>query len=73
MVNQVINKPEDLEVGSVYSGYVKSTSATAGIFVSLGCNVSGKVHLIISECMLQAIAGLELPRFQKLQHRCSEL
>ena len=42
-MNQVINKPEDLEVDSVYSGYVKSTSPTAGIFVSLGINVTGKL------------------------------
>ena len=43
VVNQVITKPEDLEVDSVYSGYVKSTSPTAGIFVSLGINVTGKL------------------------------
>ncbi|KAL5249614.1 hypothetical protein ACHWQZ_G018470 [Mnemiopsis leidyi] len=43
VVNQVVTKPEDLEVDTVYSGYVKSTSSTAGIFVSLGINVTGRV------------------------------
>ena len=46
-MNQVINKPEDLEVDSVYSGYVKSTSPTAGIFVSLGINVTGTVNSFV--------------------------
>ena len=45
-MNQVITKPEDLEVDSVYSGYVKSTSPTAGIFVSLGINVTGKLVFV---------------------------
>ena len=48
MVNQVVTKPEDLEVDTVYSGYVKSTSSTAGIFVSLGINVTGKLSVFIS-------------------------
>ncbi|XP_063690715.1 protein RRP5 homolog [Bolinopsis microptera] len=41
--NKIISNPADLEVDSVYSGYVRSTSATAGIYVSLGYNVTGRV------------------------------
>ena len=41
-MNPVINSAEELEDESVYSGYVKSTSATAGIYVALGSNVTGE-------------------------------
>ena len=39
----MINSSEELDIDSVYSGYVKSTSATAGIYVALGHNITGKI------------------------------